>query len=266
MNNQAIGVMDSGVGGLTVVKELVRQLPREKIVYFGDSLRCPYGERSKEEVLSFTKEIYNFLSRKDIKLFIIACNTATALAISEIRKMIDIPVIGVIKPGSRRALQISDNDNILVLSTQGTMLSHKYKSTIQKINKSAIVTEHACPDFVPLIEAFNYKNADIRDNVIHETLKSVKDTNADTVILGCTHYPLIKQAIDDYFSNEKHIVDSGLETARDVSTLLEFKELLSSNDDEIIHEIYVHGDHQQFEEILNEWMPNFKYTIQSVQL
>src|SRR5699024_5340559 len=134
MNNKAIGVMDSGVGGLTVVKELVRQLPKEKIIYFGDSARCRYGERSKGEVKQFTKEIFQFLRCKDTKVVINDSNTATAEAISEIREMTDIPVIGVIMPGSRRALQISNNNDIVVLSTRGTKNSHKYKSTIQKIN------------------------------------------------------------------------------------------------------------------------------------
>lgn len=266
MNNKAIGVMDSGVGGLTVVKELIRQLPKEKIIYFGDSVRCPYGERSTEEVIHFTEEIFQFLSRKDIKVFIIACNTATAAAISKIREMTDIPVIGVIMPGSRRALQISNNNDIVVLSTRGTKNSHKYKSTIQKINDHANVLEIACPKFVPLIESGDYKNKKIRDKVIDETLSNLKRTSSDTVILGCTHYPLISNYINEYFNNEKNIVDSGFETARDVSTLLEFKKLLSNRKGEVIHDIYIHGDYKQFEQILNEWMPNFKYTIQSVEL
>ena len=266
MNNKAIGVMDSGVGGLTVVKELVRQLPKEKIIYFGDSARCPYGERSKGEVKQFTKEIFQFLSCKDIKVFIIACNTATAAAISEIREMTDIPVIGVIMPGSRRALQISNNNDIVVLSTRGTKNSHKYKSTIQKINDHANVLEVACPEFVPLIESGDYKIKETRDEVIHETLNTLKDTTADTIILGCTHYPLISNYINEYFKNDKNIVDSGFETARDVSTLLEFKKLLSNRKEEVIHDIYVHGDYKQFEQILNEWMPKFKYTIQSVEI
>src|SRR5699024_7194204 len=142
----------------------------------------------------------------------------------------------------------------------------KYKSTIQKINDHANVLEIACPKFVPLIESGDYKIKEIRDKVIDETLNTLKRISADTIILGCTHYPLISNDINDYFNNGRHLVDSRLATGRDLSALLAFNKLLSNRKGEVIDDIYVRGDYKQFEQILNEWMPNFKDTIHSVEL
>ncbi|CAD2075312.1 glutamate racemase [Phocicoccus pinnipedialis] len=263
--NKAIGVMDSGVGGLTVIKELMRQLPNEKIIYFADERRCPYGDKSQNQVREFTEEIACFLSAFDIKLLVLACNTATAASMPELREKLDIPVMGVIQPGSRSAIQRTNNQKVIVLSTKGTTESHAYGRKITRINRDVEVTEFACAPFVPLVESGRYHDEDEVDKCVNEVLATLKEHEADTVILGCTHYPLISHSISKFFDYNKHIVDSGYETAREVSTFLDFHDMLNTEKPEK-HKFYINGDYHRFEETLNKWIPNMRYTIESVDL
>lgn len=262
--NKAIGVMDSGVGGFTVMKELIRQLPNEKIIYFADEARCPYGEKSQRDVKKYTEQIAEFLTQKDIKLLVLACNTATAASMPGLRDKMDIPVMGVIKPGSRSAIQVTDNQKVIVLSTKGTRDAHAYKNMIERINAEVEVTEFACREFVSLVESGNYQNKKITKETVENTLSPLKKHDADTVILGCTHYPLIRDSISSFFNYEKHIIDSGYETAREVSAYLDFHDMLSDKNSP--HEFYINGDYQNFERILNKWIPDLEYSIQSVKL
>lgn len=159
MSKKAIGFIDSGVGGLTVVKQAMKQLPNESIYYLGDSARCPYGPRPKEEVIQYTWEMTQFLLKKDIKMLVIACNTATAAALDVIRERIDIPVIGVINPGSRAAIKHSKNERIAVIGTKGTINSDVYKQTIKDKDKGISVISMSCPKFVPLVESNQYNGS-----------------------------------------------------------------------------------------------------------
>lgn len=252
--NTPIGVIDSGVGGLTVVKEIMRQLPNETIYYLGDVSRCPYGPRPKEEVLQYTTEIAQFLVHQNIKLLVIACNTATAVALKSLRKTLNIPVIGVIDPGAKTALQASTNHYVQVLATEGTVASHAYKDAIHKVNKSVQVDELACPKFVPLVEQLRYKDEVIRGVVIHQQLKQIQDTEADTIILGCTHYPLIQSSIEAYFHGNKKVISSGYETAREVSSILGFMQLHASKVAAVEHKFFVHGSSDRFQYTIEEWL------------
>ena len=220
--NKPIGVIDSGVGGLTVAKEIMRQLPNETIYYLGDIGRCPYGPRPGDEVRQFTTEIAQKLMEFDIKMLVIACNTATAVALEHLQRLLPIPVIGVIEPGARTAIMTTKNQNVLVLGTEGTIKSEAYRTHIKKINPNVNVYGVACPGFVPLVEQMRYNDPTITSIVIHQTLKQWRNSDADTVILGCTHYPLLYKPIYDYFDGEKTVISSGLETAREVSALLTF--------------------------------------------
>ena len=150
---QAIGVIDSGVGGLTVAKEVIRQLPNEKIIYLGDTARCPYGPRTTREVKRFTWEMTSFLLEKKIKMLVIACNTATAAALDEIRKELSIPVLGVINPGARAAIKKTKNYRVGIIGTEGTVKSGAYERALKSLNSRLFVKSHACPKFVPLVES-----------------------------------------------------------------------------------------------------------------
>src|SRR3954453_21272570 len=191
-----IGVIDSGVGGLTVAKEIMRQLPNEKIIYVGDTARCPYGPRPAEEVKNFTWQMTNFLLEKDIKMLVIACNTATAVVLEEIREKLSIPVLGVIQPGARAAIKITKNHRIGVIGTMGTVKSAAYEKALRQINKRTIVTSLACPKFVPLVESGKYEGS-VAKKIVVETLHPLKSKGLDTLILGCTHYPLLEHLIQN---------------------------------------------------------------------
>lgn len=246
MEKRAIGVFDSGLGGLTVVKELRKLLPNEKIIYFGDTARVPYGSKSKKVILKYSKEITNFLITKNVKIIVIACNTATAMALEEIKEMLDIPVVGVIKPGSRRAAKTTTNNHIGVIGTTATIGSNSYYNEIKNINKNINLYQKACPLFVPLIE-----EGLLEDTVTYEManryLKDIKD-KIDTLVLGCTHYPLIKTVIKNIVGENIILIDSAEETAIEVRDILYSKRLLR-NDEGEESEFFVSDMPKKFEEI-----------------
>ena len=252
--NRPIGVIDSGVGGLTVAKEIMRQLPNETIYYLGDIGRCPYGPRSGEEVKQFTTEIAQKLVEFDIKMLVIACNTATAVALEHLQKILPIPVIGVIEPGARTAIMTTKNQNVLILGTEGTIKSEAYRKHIKRINPNVEVYGIACPGFVPLVEQMRYTDPTITSIVIHQTLKQWRNSEADTVILGCTHYPLLYKPINDYFGGKKTVISSGLETAREVSALLTFSNEHASYTQHPPHRFFATGDTMHIENIIKEWL------------
>lgn len=264
--DRPIGVMDSGVGGMTVVKEITRQLPNEQILYFGDISRCPYGEKSLDTVREYTIQVAEYLVEKNIKMLVIACNTATAAALSILRERLEIPVIGVIGPGARSAIQNSRNGRVLVLATSGTVRSEAYTKAIKKLNQDFEVTSRACPAFVPLVEELRYKDDIVTGIIIHQALKDCREIDADTVILGCTHYPLLKNEISRYFGGRKAVIDSGYETAREVSSILNFHNLLKSPSGEVKHEILINGDSSRFKYILRDWLPELQYDMKEIEL
>lgn len=264
--SRPIGVMDSGVGGLTVASEIMRQLPDESIIYFGDLDRCPYGSRPMEEVRRFTIQVADHLVDRGIKMLVVACNTATAAALDTLKDRYDIPVIGVIEPGARSAIQGSTNQNVIVLATEGTVQSGAYPEAIRHINRNFSVQSTACPKFVPLVEELRYKDRVVVRVVLHQTLKHLADSKADTVILGCTHYPLLAGEIRDYFDGRKKVIDSGYETAREVSAILTLFDSHAPPGSEPHHLMIVNGETPRFEYILKDWMPFMEYTLEQVEL
>lgn len=246
---RAIGVIDSGVGGLTVAEELMRQLPKEKIIYLGDTKRCPYGPRTKAEVQKFTWEMVDFLLKKKIKTLVIACNTATAFTLPDLREKLDIPVIGVIKPGARAAIKSTRNNHVGVIGTEGTIRSDAYHRTLQEINADIHVNSLACPSLVPMVEQ-GILSGDYADEVVGQSLKVMKENNhIDTLILGCTHYPLIKTTIQKVIGEHVTIVSSSEETARETSAILDVQNLLYKGNNLPTHEFYMTGDLQAFTKI-----------------
>lgn len=247
--NKPIGVIDSGVGGLTVAQELMRQLPKENLIYVGDTKRCPYGPRPREEVRKYTFEMVEFLLQKDIKMLVIACNTATAFTLNDLQQYLDIPVIGVIQPGARAALKVTENNHIGVIGTEGTISSGAYTKALEKINQNIRVFSLACPLFVPMVEKGILYGQEAKQ-VVEASLKSFKDKPiVDTLILGCTHYPLIKDTIQEVLGDSISIISSSEETAREISTILDTNNILNESNYNPEHEFYTTGELQLFKKI-----------------
>lgn len=222
--NYPIGVFDSGLGGLTVVKELMRHLPNEDIVYFGDTARVPYGTKSKESIIRFSKENVSFLLRHKVKMVVIACNTSSSLALPILKRTFTVPIIGVIDPGAKRAVETTKNKRIGVIATIATVHSQAYTKSIKRLNPSVKVVGQSCPLFVPLAEeGWFHKKATF--DIAGEYLRPVRKFKADTLILGCTHYPLLKQIIQKVMGPRVKLVDSATEVAHQVKALLERQHL-----------------------------------------
>lgn len=217
LNKKAIGVFDSGLGGLTVVKELKKCLPNEKIVYFGDTARVPYGNKSKDVILRYSREIAKFLKDKDVKMIVIACNTASAFALKELQDELEIPVVGVIEAGARLAAK--ESENIGIIGTKGTVSSKAYYNAIKKISVSANVYQKACPLFVPLIEE-GMADDPITEEVIKKYLNEI-DQMIDSLVLGCTHYPILTKAINKVTKGKIKLINPAEETAKEVKEILE---------------------------------------------
>ncbi|WP_449622894.1 glutamate racemase [Robertmurraya sp. Marseille-Q9965] len=262
---QPIGVIDSGVGGLTVAKEIMRQLPYEQIVYLGDTARCPYGPRSGEEVKKFTWQLTDFLLDKNIKMLVIACNTATAVALEEIKRTLPIPVIGVIYPGAITALKVTKNYQIGVIGTVGTIKSNAYEIALKSINGSTRVNSLACPKFVPLVESGDY-DGPVARKVVAETLIPLKNKGLDTLILGCTHYPLLEPIIKETMGTGINVISSGEETAREVSSILNYKGLLTNNSEIPEHEYFTTGSSRIFSKIASNWLGKDITNVQKIKI
>ncbi|SER75550.1 glutamate racemase [Gracilibacillus ureilyticus] len=264
--NQPIGVIDSGVGGLTVASELMRQLPKESIIYLGDTERCPYGPRPKEEVIQYTWEMVHFLLEKNIKMLVIACNTATAYTLHLLREKLDIPVVGVIQPGARAAITNSRTYHIGVIGTEGTITSEAYPLSLKHINAGITVDGLACPRFVPLVEKGLVSGQEAYQ-VVKESLEPLKHNKLmDTLILGCTHYPMIKDLVQEVMGPTVSIISSGEETAREVSTILGFEKRLYTGNKPAEHQFYTTGDPVIFEQIASRWLEQKIEAVNKIQL
>lgn len=226
MRDAPIGVFDSGVGGLTVAREIMRQIPKERIIYFGDTARVPYGNKSKETVTKFSRQIVRFLQGQNVKAIVVACNTASAYALDEIEKEIDIPIIGVVKPGAKVAAESTGNGKIGVIGTEGTIGSRIYDTYIKEINPDITVIGKACPLFVPLVEEGLWQDP-VTDEIAARYLSGLIDSGIDTLILGCTHYPMIRSTVGKMMGEKVTLVNPAYETARELKELLRTENLLS---------------------------------------
>ncbi len=231
-----IGVFDSGIGGLTAVRELFRALPNESIIYFGDTARVPYGNKSKETVTRFSLEIATFLVRQDIKCLVVACNTASSHALETLQRRFEVPVIGVIEPAVEAALAASPRGRIGVIGTLATVGSSAYTALAEARRPGASLLQRACPLFVPLIEEGWLDHAVTRA-VADEYLGELRDAGLDSLILGCTHYPLIAPLIADLMGPGVKLVDSGAEAARATATLLAERGQLAAGPP--VHHVYL---------------------------
>ena len=236
MNNSPIGIFDSGFGGLTVARAIRERLPHESLIYFGDTKRCPYGPRSLEEVCTFTKQICTWLSKQNVKLIVIACNTATAAGLAMAQREFNIPIIGVIEPGARAAVRTTRNRKVGVLATQGTVNSGAYTQAIHALDAGAEVVSSAAAKFVDIVEdglrkedASEYMQSAFSE-VTESYLAPIKKAQVDTVVLGCTHFPILSGAIRKSLGSNVTLVSSAAETAKDVAETLAYRNHLCAQD------------------------------------
>ena len=269
MKDLPIGFIDSGYGGLTVVKQSLKQLPNESIIYLGDNARCPYGPRSMEEVKDFIWQLTRFLLKKGIKMLVIACNTGTAAALEEIRQTLDIPVVGVIHPGSRAAIERTENNHIGVIGTQGTIASNLYERVMKDKADYLQVTSVACPSFVQLVENHQL-NSPLAWQQVRESLSTFDQTGIDTLVMGCTHYPHLKPLIQAVMGQGVTLIDSGVETLNEVSMLLDYFGLSRSAKDAQIQppsqHFYTTGDAKQFAQFVTAWLEQAEPSIGQCQI
>lgn len=253
MDNRPIGFLDSGVGGLTVVRELRRQLPHEDIVYIGDSARAPYGTRPAEQIREFTWDLVNFLLTQDVKMIVFACNTATAVVWEEVKAALSIPVLGVILPGASAAIQATQSEKIGILGTPMTICSDIYSQKIKALAPQMQVESLACPKFVPIVES-NQMTSSLAKKVVYETLAPMVG-KIDTLVLGCTHYPLLRPIIQNVMGPDVTLIDSGAECVRDISVLLNYFEINHSRElVENRHRFYTTASRDSFAEIAQHWL------------
>ncbi|MGH7827511.1 MAG: glutamate racemase [Candidatus Binatia bacterium] len=249
MANQesAIGLFDSGIGGLTVLHEIIARLPRESTIYLGDTARAPYGTKSIETVLRYSFENSDFLIEKGVKTVVVACNTSTAVALDPLRDRLPVPVIGVIEPGVRRALQVTSNRRVGVIGTEATIQSGAYTKALKAEARNIEVYSRACPLFVPLVEEGWTENPVVAMTV-EAYLGSLKQSGIDTLILGCTHYPLLKRAIHKFLGAGVTLVDSAEEVAKELGGLLK-KDSLARRNGKGVHSFFVTDAPDRFVEV-----------------
>ena len=223
MDNRCIGVFDSGLGGLTAVKEMMDILPHESLIYFGDTGRVPYGTRSGETIIKYSKQDINFLNSHDVKLIVVACGTVSSVALPEILKTSETPIIGVVESAAEAAVNATKNGRIGIIGTSGTIKSGAYAEWIKKENPEIETFSKACPLFVPLVENGHF-DTEVARLVIEEYLAEIKENGVDTLILGCTHYPLLERAIGEFMGENVTLINSGAEIAKALQ--YKFPELL----------------------------------------
>jgi glutamate racemase len=256
--NAPVGVFDSGVGGLTVAREIMRQLPDERIVYFGDTARVPYGSKSKETILKYSRQIIRFLRTKDVKAIVIACNTATAYTLDTVSKETDIPVIGVINAGARTAVKATRNGKIGVIGTEATVNTGIYTEVMKKLCPDIEVTGKSCPLFVPLVEE-GLLHDSVTDEIASRYLAELKGKYIDTLVLGCTHYPLLRSTMRRLMGDAVTLVNPAYETAIELKELLAEKNLLRDPTAELDgekYQFYVSDLAEKFTNFATSILPN----------
>jgi len=263
MKQLAIGVLDSGIGGFSVVKELKRLLPKENIEYFADHGRQPYGSKGQEEIEYFVIQIINFLLEKGIKACIIACNTATAAGLKRARELFDIAMIGVIEPGAKAAVAATGNKKIGLAATEFTVNSEAYQKEIKRINPKIEIFANPCPKFTPLVESGQFETVETYQ-AAKEYLKPIKDAQVDTLILGCTHYPFLEKIISEVMGPKVKLVNPAYNTVLDLKKILEEKHLLKM-DKNRKENYYTSGNSDNMKKVARIIFNSFEYSVEKVK-
>ncbi len=238
MDTRPIGVFDSGVGGLTVVKQIMKVLPHENIVYFGDTARVPYGTKSKEAVTKYSKQNVRFLRSKDVKAIIVACNTASSNSLDALRETFDIPLFGVVVPGVEEALRSTKNKRVGVIGTAGTVRSGAYERMLRERDAEIRIFSKACPLFVPLAEE-GWTDNEVAHQAAKRYLTELVELGIDSLVLGCTHYPLLKRCIGTTVGEEIRLVDPAKATAQHMMAFLQEHDLLNETGQPGVKQFYL---------------------------
>ena len=265
LHRRPIGVFDSGIGGLTVAKSLFNLLPNENIIYLGDTARLPYGTKSKETVILYSIECLKFLLSKNVKMIVVACNSASSVAVPFLQKITKIPVIGVIIPSSKAALEKTKNNRIGVIGTLGTIKSNAYRKQIKKYKNNVKIHQQPCSLFVQLAED-GWTDNKIAELTAKEYLSGLKKMKVDTIILGCTHYPILKNTIKKVLGISITLIDSGEETAKEVKVILEKKNLLNKQKKKGIHKFFVTDFPNNFKQISERFLGKKIPIVKKVKL
>jgi len=260
-DSRPIGVFDSGLGGLTVAKAIKEKLPNENIVYLGDTARVPYGNKSTLLVTGYATQITNFLLGENAKLIVVACNTASALALPALQSEFLVPILGVIIPGSQAAVHATRNKHVGVIGTTATINSNAYTQALREIESSIQITTQACPLFVPLVEE-GWLNGPVPSEITASYLKNINVENVDTLILGCTHYPLLKPMIQDIVNDNTVLIDSAETVAEEVAIILIEKKMSADSSNKGLLKCFVTDSPIQFENIAKRFLG---YSLNNVQ-
>lgn len=251
--SRAIGVFDSGLGGLTVVRALRQELPREQILYYGDTARVPYGTKSKEAIIRFSKENARILLRYRVKMIVVACNSCSSYALPVLKQNFPVPVVGVIEPGARKAVEVTRSKRVGVIATAATVKSQAYGKAIKKYSRSMKVFSQACPLFVPLVEE-GWAGKPISLMIALDYLTFLKKIKIDTLILGCTHYPLLKNTLQKAVGKRVALIDSGRAVAQEVKEILRKKDLLRASKARPKHRFLISDKPQEFRRIARAFL------------
>jgi glutamate racemase len=263
--DKPIGIFDSGIGGLTVVKRFLSALQNENIIYFGDTARVPYGSKSNSTVIEYSLQDAKFLLSKNVKAIVVACNTASSVSIRELRNSFDVPIIGMIGPGSKAAIRETTNKKVGIIGTRATIGNHAYAKRIKSLESSIKVFEKECPLFVPLAEeGWIKKNATYE--IAEEYLKELREKEIDTLVLGCTHYPILAEVIQEVIGLNVKLIDSGVASAEIVKEELMKKNLLSENKSKGQSEFYVSDIPVKFKEIAELFLGESVCDVHKVEL
>ncbi|NLP34078.1 MAG: glutamate racemase [Clostridiales bacterium] len=249
-SNAPIGVFDSGIGGLTVVKEIMNQIPQESIIYFGDTARLPYGSKSQETIVTYTRQIIRFLMGKGVKVIVVACNTASALALETVKTEINIPILGVVKPGAKVAADTTRNGKIGIIATEGTIYSGIYNNYINNINSQVQIFGKPCPLLVPLVEE-GLIDDPITTEMVRRYTKDLLEIDIDTLVLGCTHYPLLRKTIQRVVGEQITLVNPAYETARKLKEVLMQNRLENNSTMKPNHQFFVSDGAEKFKHFAN---------------
>jgi len=265
-NSRPIAVFDSGLGGLTVMRQIAAALPHEDLVYFGDTARVPYGIKSPPTIIRFSEECCRFLRRMEPKLIVVACNTASAAALPHLRAALDVPLLGVIEPGARAAVAATRNRRVGVIGTEATIKSRAYVASIRTLDPAIFLMDRACPLLVPLVEEGRGCSDPIVRLAAKEYLRPVQEFGADTLVLGCTHYPLLKDALREVMGSSVRIVDSAEETARATLALLDERGLRGPDRASPMHRYFVTDNPLRFASVGSRIMGDIIENVELVDL
>jgi len=253
INNAPIGVFDSGLGGLTVVKQLIKQLPNERVVYYGDTARLPYGTKSKQSIIRFSLENADVLMRHHVKAIVVACNSSSSYAIPSLKLKLNVPILDVISPSAKKAVISTKNKRIGVIATSATISSKSYKKAIKKIDNKVKIITQACPLFVPIIEE-GWADTKISLEIAKKYLSDLKKQKIDSLILGCTHYPLMKNVIKKILGPNVLLIDSSVEVAKNIKDVLIRNNIQNSLRKTVKHKFIISDKPQEFQKIARRFL------------